>query len=145
MKTKILICFFLFLSSFSFAQEYYVFVGKSEILNKQSLEQKLKDFNQKVKEQTDPNKTHIAVAGYRIVDTYKKGDSIINKVQYSFEFKATRNEKIYSFENKLLPEFSLRNLRSKKITSDDLKGEVTFINLWFTNCFPCVKEIPLLK
>lgn len=54
-------------------------------------------------------------------------------------------KKFFTLQNKKIPEFNLRNVESKRRTLEHFKGKVTFINLWFTNCFPCVKEIPLLN
>lgn len=33
----------------------------------------------------------------------------------------------------------------KNFDSNYLKGKNTLINLWFTNCAPCIKEIPILN
>ena len=144
MKRKILILLFLLISKLVFTQQYYIIEFDKKIYDKSGLEKKIKELNTKLGQRIKKDETHIPVAGYKIIETYKKGDSTINKVKYEFKFKSTRNEKIYSFENKLLPEFNLKTLKSKKMSSSDLKGKITFINLWFTNCFPCVKEIPLL-
>ncbi|MFY0602683.1 MAG: TlpA family protein disulfide reductase [Flavobacteriaceae bacterium] len=145
MKTKILIVSLILINSLAFSQEYYIFENKKQILNQSELKKKIEYLNLKLKEKSSKKKTHTALVNYRIIDTYKRGDSIINKIRYDFKYVSTRNEKIYSFESKHLPEFNLKNLKSDRISSNSLKGKVTFINLWFTNCFPCVKEIPLLN
>lgn len=145
MKTKILIVSLILINSLAFSQEYYIFENKKQILNESELKKKIEYLNLKLKEKPTKKKTLHVIVGYKIIDTYKRGDSIINKIRHDFKYESTRNEKIYSFESKNLPEFNLKNLKSDKISSNNLKGKVTFINLWFTNCFPCVKEIPLLN
>lgn len=143
MKTKSLIIFLLLINSLAFSQQYYIFEKGKKVFTELGLNEKIKIINRKFKEDSK-KETHLSTFSYKIIDTYKRGDSIINIIRFDLKRESTRNEKIYSFENKLLPEFNLRTLKSKKVSSSDLKGKITFINLWFTNCFPCVKEIPLL-
>lgn len=44
-----------------------------------------------------------------------------------------------------LPSFSGKDLAGNKIASDDLKGKVVVVNLWFTKCAPCIREMPALN
>ncbi|MGB5464266.1 MAG: TlpA disulfide reductase family protein [Aureibaculum sp.] len=44
-----------------------------------------------------------------------------------------------------MPDLDLITLTNIKINNKILKGKVTFINLWFVNCTPCLKEIPELN
>ena len=39
--------------------------------------------------------------------------------------------------------FKLQNVAGGFMTSEDLKGEVTVVDLWATWCEPCVEEIPI--
>lgn len=144
MKNLLLYLFFSTCSILS-AQEYYILEKDQKIYDKAGLEKKVSEMNALLQKSVKKEATKIPIAKYGIIETYKRGDSIIHKMGLSFDFIATRNEKIYSFENKPLPEFHLKNLKSKKISSNDFKGKTTLINLWFTNCFPCVKEIPMLN
>jgi len=44
-----------------------------------------------------------------------------------------------------LPKFSLKTLKKKRITSEDLLGKVTFIHIWDLECEDCPQEIPDLN
>ena len=144
MKTKSLIISLLLINSLAFSQQYYIFEKGKKVFTELELNEKIKIINRKFKEDSK-KETHLSTFSYKIIETSKRGDTIINKIRFDIKRESTRNEKIYSFENKKLPEFNLKNLKSGKTSSNNLKGSVTFINLWFTNCFPCVNEMPLLN
>lgn len=145
MKNKILLLIFILCSLTIESQEFYRIDGKKETLTKPQLKKKISEINERAKKNEKKDATHRLKVNYKILETLKKNDSTINIVKYDFKYESTKIERIFSFENKKLPEFKLRNIESKRITLKKFEGKVTLINLWFTNCFPCVNEIPLLN
>ncbi|MEE9613704.1 MAG: TlpA disulfide reductase family protein [Thermodesulfobacteriota bacterium] len=43
------------------------------------------------------------------------------------------------------PPFSIRGVDGKKVTLDDFKGKVVFLNFWATWCPPCKEELPAME
>jgi thiol-disulfide isomerase/thioredoxin len=46
---------------------------------------------------------------------------------------------------KPIPAFNFEDMEGNFIASESLKGKVVLINLWFTKCAPCIKEMPELN
>jgi thiol-disulfide isomerase/thioredoxin len=68
-------------------------------------------------------------------------NAMLEKIKSNERFK----ENIYEFKGKELPKFELNLLSGKKLNSESLKGKPTVINFWFSNCAPCIEEMPLLN
>ena len=43
------------------------------------------------------------------------------------------------------PDFTIYNLEKQAISSWELEGQVVVLNFWFSNCAPCVEEMPDLN
>ena len=54
-------------------------------------------------------------------------------------------EKINDLLDTTFPLFEMTLLNGKALTTSDLRGKKTLINLWFTSCQPCLDEIPFLN
>lgn len=57
----------------------------------------------------------------------------------------TQNYKGTVLIGKQYPEFAEVSLNGDSISSEILKGKITFINFWFGGCAPCIAEIDNLK
>lgn len=51
----------------------------------------------------------------------------------------------YKWEGKYLPELNFEDIYGNKLTPMNTNGKTLVINCWFTNCVPCVAEIPELN
>lgn len=56
-----------------------------------------------------------------------------------------KKAKFDSLKGQAAPDFDFSNLKGEKIKLSELKGKVVIINFFFTNCAPCVREIPFLN
>lgn len=80
-----------------------------------------------------------------IVDSVTK-DIIFKNFDLSFVSVTTNEvEHINSYLKKKLPSTELQLLNSKKIKLSDLEGKPTILSFWFTQCAPCIKELPALN
>jgi len=44
-----------------------------------------------------------------------------------------------------VPNFTVRDLSGKSVTSNDLRGKVAVLDFWASWCMPCREELPLLQ
>jgi len=51
----------------------------------------------------------------------------------------------YKWEGKYLPELNFEDISGNKLTPMNTNGKILVINCWYTNCGPCVAEIPELN
>jgi thiol-disulfide isomerase/thioredoxin len=71
---------------------------------------------------------------------------LIRKLEQGDRERATRNAKALLAENTPFPfRFELPDVDGKRVTLDDLKGDVILVDFWGTWCPPCRKEIPVYK
>ncbi len=133
---------FIFCINILHSQEFFKTKEGKKTYTKTQLNQRIKGLNAATNSKSS---TMSVTTSYTIVNTIRKKDSIIHIIEYTFDAKPSRNERIYQLENKPFPDFKLRNLAGKKVTEKDLKGKITFFNLWFVNCVPCRREMPLLN
>lgn len=133
---------FIFCINTLHSQEFFKTSEGKKVYTKEQLNQRIKGLNAATNSKSS---TMSVTTSYTIVNTIRKQDSIIHIIKYELDSKPSRNERLYELENKPFPSFKLRNLEGKKVTEDDFKGKITFINLWFVNCVPCRREMPLLN
>lgn len=50
-----------------------------------------------------------------------------------------------AFVGKHFPIENFKNENGGNFTPDYFKGKITFINIWFTTCEPCIEEMPYLN
>ena len=130
---KIHIIILLFCVNYSFSQEYFSF--NDTIYNRKNLDFFLKKKVKKMnfKAYFIPNKSKTV------------NDSVIKYGTIAFLPKNYELDEIYEKLLKPLPYFEIEKHKGGFLNSDSLKGKPTIINLWFTNCPPCIDEIPTLN
>lgn len=72
-----------------------------------------------------------------------------SQVSDSMEIESLRSD-VLRFNNdvavNVLPDFTAKDLAGNTYTNNNVRnGKVTFINLWFISCLPCIAEIPNLN
>lgn len=89
---------------------------------------------------------------YRISSTNPDSESIneiIQKHSENEKLKMRSLQKTNAIKNLLTgkpsPKFSYQDISGKKVSLDDFKGKLVYIDVWATWCGPCIQEIPALK
>lgn len=68
---------------------------------------------------------------------------IIGPPEPKIQTEEERIEYTNRFKNLNISGFEAKNLKGEKITSDIFKkNKITMVNIWFTECSPCVSEMP---
>ena len=84
-----------------------------------------------------------------IIELSNRNDTIL----YSYTWIVTDNireleneyQQLNAMIGEVFPIISSKTLQDSTITIDNLKGKPTLINLWFTRCAPCIREMPILN
>jgi thiol-disulfide isomerase/thioredoxin len=83
-----------------------------------------------------------------VTGEFRSGDTLF----YTFNVKGVNlkvqkqnEERRNGIISKTFPEFSFTDINGKKISSSDFRGKAMVLNLWFTSCAPCIKEMPDLN
>ncbi|WP_298427340.1 TlpA disulfide reductase family protein [uncultured Kordia sp.] len=142
LKKLVTLTIFIFCVHTIHAQAFYRTKTGKKTYTKAALDKRIESLNIATNSKSS---TMTATTSYKIINTIKKKDSVIHIIKYEIDAKPSRNERLYKLEHKPFPDFKLRNVNGKKVTEEDLKGKITFINLWFVNCVPCRREMPLLN
>ena len=135
----------LLISITSFSQTvYYTTNGQNRISEAEAF----KILSEKVaKMSEDKGKKLYGSLTIRETETIK--DSIISKISFAISSKKFEKlinpEPMSEYKNKEFPKFDLNTLGDKNFNSEQLKGKPTMINFWFTNCKPCIDEMPVLN
>ncbi|MEO8854643.1 MAG: TlpA disulfide reductase family protein [Ginsengibacter sp.] len=80
----------------------------------------------------------------RVIGTEQKGDTLFYKINLILDpAPVDANNKILAGQQ--LPDFNLYDINGNKLSSDQLKGKPVVINFWFTECAPCIQEMPALN
>ncbi|WP_108802065.1 TlpA disulfide reductase family protein [Aquimarina sp. Aq107] len=145
MKTRTLVVstLFLLLTFFlSHAQSTYYRNHDGILLDEKELkeaENKMKDKIKKINKK--------AVVEIEIKDTDFRKDSIIHDFGFHVDLNGAVNSKtkLKSFKGKKMLASSLKTLQGDRINISDLEGKPTLLNFWFTNCPPCIDEMPELN
>jgi thiol-disulfide isomerase/thioredoxin len=146
---KITIILFLLVTTITSSQEFYQIEGTERILSSKDsiqpfLNRKKNSYNKTSVEKYGYIATNIS---YDLGKSIKRNDSTITFVELNLDLQKVdyKREEIFELENRTLPEIDVITLNGNKINNKSIEGKVTFINLWFVNCAPCLKEIPQLN
>jgi cytochrome c biogenesis protein CcmG, thiol:disulfide interchange protein DsbE len=141
------ISFFIFSISISFGQiqnTYYKNIQFDKIYNKDQYEV----FKLKLTENTQKNNISFDEI---FIDEVVKNDSIIKTFVVAINSK---NDELEIDENQLIKEkligkkisdINFETLTDNTLNFKDLEGKPTLVNIWYTQCKPCVEEIPVLN
>lgn len=125
-------------------QTYYNF--QDDLYDEDSFREKLQSI-EKIYSETGNFK--YTTANYKVRSTEIRVDSIIQNVEVVLSQSNSSpldiNTGVQKYLNKPLPDFELQTLGNQIKENVDYHGKVTFINLWFTSCGPCITEMPYLN
>lgn len=82
--------------------------------------------------------------------TYRRSDSIITLYHTKFLNQGYYERLVRKLhevkdENKVAPDFVVKDLSGKEVKLSDFKGKAIYLDFWATTCAPCVAELPHAK
>lgn len=84
-----------------------------------------------------------------MIELYVRNDSIVNLYNWILTENINKTEKEFKNTNALIgtiyPIKDAKTLNGNIVNIEDFKGKPTLINLWFTTCPPCIREMPVLN
>ncbi|WP_339654302.1 TlpA disulfide reductase family protein [uncultured Salegentibacter sp.] len=87
--------------------------------------------------------------GLSLNDPIDKINNLVSKAVKDDIFRKEINEKYVSLskltKGRPAPHFKLASYNGDEVSLDDLKGRITYVDIWATWCGPCIAEIPALK
>lgn len=85
----------------------------------------------------------------KLEKTHEKNDSVVYSYTWRFSDRLEKTIEADKKKNQNLgttyPISNVKSLEGEIIDIKDLKGKPTLVNLWFTECAPCIKEMPVLN
>ena len=142
---KMLIIFLILSSANAIAQSKFYTVNGGQKMSEMEMTSKA----DKMEEMLNAGAGKLKFVNPVIKDSIVKQDSIIYDVEFKIEKikkRITVDQKpLVNYLDKRLLDFNLENLSGEKLNLENYAGKPTLINFWFTNCPPCIKELPLLN
>ena len=126
----------LFVTSITFSQPVYYKMGDNQILTSDQYKLKIDLLSKN---------GHVQELFLR---TDVKPDSIIKLTKFFVQTKSGKFnpfETLYQQINKKFPIQNFLDSDKKNFSRNQLEGKPTVINFWFTQCPPCIAEIPILN
>lgn len=144
LKNILSLFFILSFTTITAQENYYTFQG--DMYNEVDFKAKLKSIEAIYSAQGTYKYTK---ANYKVRNMRVLRDSIIQEVEVMLSQSNSAPLDIHTgvdgLINKPLPDFTLQNLANNLKTKTSYNDKITFINLWFTSCPPCIAEIPYLN
>ena len=88
---------------------------------------------------------------HQLVDTLNQMEGVDTTQREVFPDRASilmkfrRPEKVFALLGEEIPDFTLVTLGQDTIRKKDVLGKRVLLNFWFTNCQPCIDEMPILN
>ncbi len=112
-------------------------------------EEQLREACSKLEERFNEGNEYETFVSVFIRDKEFIGDSVIAHVTININTSKPDSwlvtNPLLNYKNKQLPYFELPTLSGDTFSAEQLPGKPTLINFWFTQCTPCVEEMPLLN